>query len=130
MGQVSLSAVMLEVLRELDGVKDTLSVSRSLQMRMNALRDVLRQLYELRLIERVELQREIVDRGFLKTLEARLADITGPMAGVLIRDEIRKMGEEPGIFPKNRAGELIERLASKIFVEGKRDAFLKAMKGM
>lgn len=125
---MSLSAVMLEVLKELDGVKDTLSVSRSLQMRMNTLRDVLRSLYELKLIERVEARWEAVDRGFFKILEARLADITGPMASVLIRDEIGKMGEEPGMFPKNRTDELIQRLASKIFVEGKRDAFLKAMK--
>ncbi len=130
MGQVSLSSVMLEVLRELDGAKDTLSVSRSLKMRMNTLRDILRHLYELRLIELVEAKREIVDRGFLKTLEAQLADITGPMAGVLIRDEIRKMGEEPGLFPKNRTEALVDRLAAKIFVEGKRNAFLKSMKGM
>lgn len=130
MGQVSLSSVMLEVLRVLDGRRDALSVSRSLQTSMADLRDILRDLHRLELIEQVEGPREIVDRRFLRQLESNLADVMGPMAGVLIRDEIEKMGEEPGGFPKNRTAELIDRLASKIFFEGKRNAFLEAVKGL
>ena len=130
MGQVSLSSVMLEVLRMLDGKRDALSVSRSLQMSMAALRDVLGDLHRLELIERVEGPREFVDRRYLKQLEGHLADVMGPMAGVLIRDEIEKMGEDPGGFPKNRTAELIDRLASKIFFEAKRNAFLEVVRGL
>lgn len=127
MGKVSLSAVMLDVLRELDGTKDSVTVSRSLQISMNSLRDTLRRLHALRLIEQVEAKSAVVDRGFFETLEARLADIMGPMAAVLIRDEITKMGEESRAFPVNRCDELVGRLASKIFVERKRSDFLQAM---
>lgn len=130
MGQVSLSSVMLEVLRMLDGRRDALSLSRSLQMNMATLRDVLVDLHRLGLIERVEGPREIVDRGYLKQLEGHLAGVMGPMAGILIRDEIEKMGEDPGGFPKNRTDELIDRLASKIFFEAKKNAFLEVVRGL
>ncbi len=129
MGQVSLSSGMIEVLRELDGTKDTLAVSRFLGMSMNDLRDILTRLSRLELIERVEGRREIVDRGYLPSLRGRLADVMGPMAEVLIRDEITKMGEELDRFPRNRTTELIERLASKIFVESKKETFLRTVKG-
>ena len=130
MGQVSLSAAMLEVLRVLDGKRDAQTVSRSLQMSMSALREVLGELHRLGLIEQVEAPRAMLDRRFLKDLEGHLAHIMGPMAGVLIRDEIAQMGEKPGAFPKDRTGELIDRLASKISFEAKRNAFLQAVRGL
>jgi hypothetical protein len=121
---------MLEVLRMLDGTRDALSVSRSLQMSMSALREVLGELHRLGLIERVEAPREMLDRRALKDLEGHLAHIMGPMAGVLLRDEIAGMGEEAGAFPKDRTAELIDRLASKIHFEAKRNAFLEAVRGL
>lgn len=128
MGQVSLSATMLDVLRELDGKKPVLAVSRSLQIPMSTLREILSHLHRLHLIEVVQGSRESVDRGFFKHLESRLADIMGPIAGILIRDEIENMGEVATQFPKERAPELIDRLAAKIFVESKKQAFLASMK--
>ncbi len=129
MGRVSLSSGMIEVLRALDGTKDALAVSRLLGLSMTELRDILTRLSRLELIERVEGPREIVDRRYLQSLRGRLADVMGPMAEVLIRDEIAKMGEESDRFPRDRTTELIERLASKIFVESKKETFLRTVKG-
>ena len=128
MGQVSLSASMLDVLRELDGKKPVLAVSRSLQIPMNALREILSHLHRLNLIETVQRSREAVDPPFFQYLESRLADVMGPMAVILIREEIDHMGEEAAQFPKERTAELIDRLADKIFVESKRQAFLASMR--
>lgn len=128
MGQMSLSASMLNVLRELDGKKPVMAVSRSLQIPMSALREILSHLHSLNLIEPVQGTREAVDRAFFQHLENRLADVMGPMAGLLIRDEIENMGEEAARFPKSRTAELIDRLATKIFVESKKQAFLSSMK--
>jgi len=125
---VSLSASMLEVLRELDGKKPVLTVSRSLQIPMNALREILSHLHRLNLIEAVQRSREVVDRPFFQHLESRLADVMGPMAGILIREEIDHMGEEAAQFPKERTVELIDRLADKIFVESKKKAFLASVR--
>ena len=119
-----------DVLRELDGKKPVLAVSRSLQIPMNTLREVLNHLHRMNLIEVVQGSREVVDRGFFQQLESRLADVMGPMAGVLIRDEVENMGEEAARFPKERTGELIDRLAAKIFVESKKQAFLSSMKSV
>ena len=130
MGQVSLSASMLDVLRELDGKKPVLAVSRSLQIPMSTLREILSHLHRMNLIQVVQGLREVVDRGFFQQLESRLADVMGPMAGVLIRDEVETMGEEAARFPKERTGELIDRLAAKIFVESKKQAFLSSMKSV
>lgn len=130
MGQVSLSASMLDVLRELDGKKPVLAVSRSLQIPMSTLREILSHLHRMNLIQVVQGSREVVDRGFFQQLESRLADVMGPMAGVLIRDEVETMGEEAARFPKERTGELIDRLAAKIFVESKKQAFLSSMKSV
>ncbi len=130
MGQISLSAVMLEVLRELDGRRNVLAVSRSLQTPMETLREVLSHLDRLGLILRVEGPREAVDRRFFKELESLLADVMGPMAAVLLKEEIETMGEEPSGFPRDRTAELIDRLGSKIFHEGKKNAFLRAARGL
>lgn len=127
-GKISMNIQMLNVLTQLDGTKDISTVARSLNMSMVALREVLHKLYDLNLIEVAEKFVPILDEEFFRHLETQLADLMGPIANVLIKDTIKKMGESEADFPSTRASEFLDLLASKIYTEGKREVFIKTMR--
>jgi hypothetical protein len=51
----------------------------------------------------------------------------GPIADVVIEDEIREMGENYSKFPAHRAAELVDVLARQILREERKVAFQQAM---
>jgi len=58
---------------------------------------------------------------------AHLSLAVGPIAQVLIEDEVENMGYELSGFPGHRAADLIDNLAQEIRREEKKDVFLKML---
>ncbi len=127
LGEVSLDSEMLQVLMELDGRKNIAQVARSLNMNIKHLRIVLNKLYNLRLCEAAREAIPLLDRNFLRDLSAELSRAMGPIADVVIEDEINEMGEDPERFPAHRAAELVDMLARQIPREERKVAFQQAM---
>jgi hypothetical protein len=127
LGEVSLDSEMLQVLMELDGRKNISQVARSLNMNIKHLRVVLNKLYRLRLCEAAREAVPSLDRNFLHSLSAELSRAMGPIADVVIEDEINEMGEDPARFPAHRAAELVDMLARQIIREERKVAFQQAM---
>ncbi len=69
----------------------------------------------------------MVDKAFFEYLKSQLYQVMGPVAEVMIEDEIREMGETPGNISIDRAPDLIIFLSRYIPREEKRILFLKAM---
>ncbi|MCF8027459.1 MAG: hypothetical protein K9K81_03775 [Desulfobacteraceae bacterium] len=126
-GEVSLDSQMLQVLMELDGKKRLSEVSQSLQMSMKELRTVVQKLHQLKLCEVAEESMPVLDRDFMKFLSSQLSRAMGPIADVVIEDEIREMGETANRFPAHRAAELVDLLARQILREERKVAFQQAM---
>jgi len=127
LGEVSLDSEMLQVLMELDGTKNLAQVARSLNMNMKHLRGILNKLYSLQIIEVATDAMPTLGKDFFNTLSGELARAMGPIADVVIEDEISDMGEVKSRFPARRAAELVDLLARQIIREERKVAFQQSM---
>lgn len=127
LGEVSLDSEMLQVLMELDGTKNLAQVARSLNMNMKHLRGILNKLQSLQIIEVAKDAMPTLGRDFFNTLSSELARAMGPIADVVIEDEISDMGEVKSSFPAHRAAELVDLLARQIIREERKVAFQQSM---
>lgn len=57
---------------------------------------------------------EAAPSGFLDRMVHRLAEVSGPIASVVVRDQIAALGGSPQAFPKSRLPELIESVSQQI----------------
>jgi|SaaInl8_200m_RNA_FD_contig_31_577632_length_423_multi_4_in_0_out_0_1 hypothetical protein len=69
----------------------------------------------------------ILEKEFLDYLKTQLSQVMGPLAEVIIKDEIREMGEELSKIPHHRAADLVFFIAQKIPREEKKKIFLETM---
>jgi hypothetical protein len=127
LGEVSLDSEMLQVMMELDGTKNLGQVAQSLNMNLKQLRLILNRLYKLHLCETAKEATPKLDKSFFNYLSAELARAMGPIADVVIEDEISEMGENQLKFPSHRAAELVDLLARQILREERKVVFQQVM---
>jgi myosin heavy subunit len=70
-----------------------------------------------------ETAREIVSTDLFRRITAELTQIMGPMASIIIRDQVKALGESMDKFPKTRLPELLEILSKEISDENLRVDF-------
>ena len=117
------------VLSEIDGKKSVGDISEDLGLRDYDAARMFYALFEVGLIEvAAELKlrsKKTVDPGFLDFLEQRLTQIIGPVASVVLDEEIRAMGEERKQFPLDKASLLVDKISHDIDDDGQRLEFQK-----
>ena len=91
------------------------------------MRDVIARLMQNGLVEKADQEMIMLDKDFFDYLVAHLSLAVGPIAQVLIEDEVENMGYELSRFPGHRAAELIDNLAQEIRREEKKNVFLKML---
>lgn len=123
----SLDNQMLQVLVELDGKKNLASVSRSVNMNPDTLKEVLARLQNFQLIEKVETTVPVLNDEFLEFIQHQLALALGPIAEFLIEDELLEFGDHPKKVSFYRAAELVNLLARHIPRQEKKVAFQQVM---
>jgi general secretion pathway protein A len=69
----------------------------------------------------------LVPSGFLNALAAALTDAMGPMAKIVLRDQIRILGESSESFPHAKVELLLESVSGEILDEGMRGRFRHQM---
>jgi len=123
LGDFSLDPRMLTVFMELDGVTALGPIAQKIGLNMSTMRAVVSNLLQLGIIAEIEEKVNTLDNEFLKFLVDQLSMAVGPIAAVLIEDEINALGYFPSQFPCHRATELIERLGREIRREPKKNVF-------
>ena len=68
-----------------------------------------------------------VDGRFFSQVELELARAIGPLAQIIVDDELSAMGEQRSDFHRERAAELVERVSLSIRDESKRLNFQSAL---
>jgi len=126
-GKFPLDHKMLSVFMELDGKTPLAVVAQKAGMNMGSMRDTIAKLMQNGLVEKVDREIVMLDKDFFDYLVAHLSLAVGPIAQVLIEDEVETMGYELSQFPGHRAAELIDNLAQEIRREEKKNVFLKMM---
>jgi hypothetical protein len=124
---ISLDGRMLSIFIEFDGSRTVAEIADLLHVETGAIIRIVKRLSELGLIEPVTDIARTLAPGVLDHVTRQLALAVGPVAVVLVEDEIRDLGYRSDSFPVPRLGELIDRLSGTIRKEGKKQAFLSAM---
>ncbi len=127
LGEFSLDGHMLQVIMQLDGKKNLSSVANLLNIELATMKMVVAKLVELDLVELPRPTVSGISKEFIDYMISQLANAMGPIAEVVFEDEIEPFGGDPTKIPKNRAAELITRLANEIPREEKRLEFQQAM---
>lgn len=129
LGEVSVDSNMLNVRMECDGKKTVGQISQITGISMVDIRPVMVRLLDLRLIAEMPKTStsKAVELGFFEYLKHNLSQAIGPIAEVLIEDEIADMGYGLNNFPPQRVAELIDIISKEIQREGKRSDFKKNM---
>jgi hypothetical protein len=120
---IALDGRLLQVFLELDGDRSLGQVARSQGLNMADMRDMIERLIRLDLVEIVPRHVSVLDREFIEFLTGQLAIAIGPIAGVLIDDEVAAMGHRLSQFPTARAAELVNVLSDQIQREEKKTSF-------
>lgn len=68
-----------------------------------------------------------VDGTFFAQMEHELTRVMGPVAMLIIDEEVAAMGADRDSFPRDRAADLVAKVSSEIMDEGKRAHFQRAM---
>ena len=126
-GEFALDHQMLSVFMELDGKAPLGTVARKIGLNMSSMREIIAKLIQNGLVEKEDQKITMLDKDFFDHLVAQLSLAVGPIAQVLIEDEVENLGYELSRFPGHRVTELIERLAQEIRREEKKNVFLKVM---
>ena len=126
-GEFPLDHQMLSVFMELDGKAPLGVVARKTGLNMSSMREIIARLMQNGLVQKEDQQIVMLDKDFFDYLVAHLSLAVGPIAQVLIEDEVENLGYELSQFPGHRVDELIEKLAQEIRREEKKKVFLKMM---
>jgi site-specific recombinase XerC len=126
-GEYPLDHQMLAVFIELDGKAPLGVVARKAGLNMGTMREIIAKLMQNGLVEKVDKETVTLDLDFFDYLVAQLSLAIGPIAQVLIEDEIHKLGHEISQFPGHRVADLIRNLAREIRRKEKKEVFLKMM---
>ena len=127
LGDFSLNRQTLNVYMDLNGQATLGEVAEKWAINLGTMRELISNLLNLDLIERVQKDIVVLDGDFFRYLVSQLALATGPIASFLVEDEVHDLGYEVDQFPGYRVAELIDRLTAQIRREDKKTIFTKNM---
>ncbi len=127
LGNFSLNRQTLNIYMGLNGEATLGELAAKLGLNLSTMRELVANLLNLDLIENVPKDIVALDRDFFRYLINQLSLATGPIAGILIEDEVHNLGYALDQFPGHRALKLIDGLAADIRREDKKAIFLKNM---
>ena len=126
-GEFPLDHQMLAVFMELDGKAPLSRIARKTGLNMSTMREIIAKLMQNGLVEKVDKEIVTLDKDFFDFLVSHLSLAVGPIARVLIEDEVQNLGHEISRFPGNRVAELVDNLAQEIRRKEKKAVFLKML---
>jgi hypothetical protein len=126
-GDFSLDRQALNVYMLLNGEDNLQKLADTTGNNLGTMRVVISNLLKLGLIEEVRNDVVFLDGDFFRFLLNELSIATGPIASVLIEDEVHDLGYEVDRFPGNRALELVDKLAAEIMRKDRKTVFISNM---
>jgi hypothetical protein len=117
-GPITVPNVGWRVLSKLDGVRTVQEIAEILRIPFAYAAKVIYSLYKTNLVEAATASAksvvDLVSPALLKRLTIILTEVMGPMAPLVLRDQIEALGELPESFPESKLDELIMLIGSEI----------------
>ena len=124
---VSLDGRLLSLFLALDGEKSLGTLAQTIGLSLADVRITVTRLMELQLIEPLEKEFTYLEPEFLGYLTLQYAKAIGPLAKILIEEELLTAGHHPNRIPKTQAVILVETLARDIQRKEKKERFRRDM---
>jgi len=127
LGNFSLDGHMLSVLMALNGKKTLGEIAQQANLNMATIREAVGKLLDLKLIEIIKSDVQVLDHDFISFLVSEMSIAIGPLGEVIVEDGFEDLGYNKTNFPTHRAAELINLLAQEIQRDEKRTEFKQSM---
>lgn len=119
----SLDPLLRQIFLECDGHRTIAEVAVKIGREPTHLENAVTRLIEMNLIRAVGTGARWTDRHFFRALSLALSRAVGPIAPVLIDEEIDALGHPRDRFPAELAADLVDALAREVQPGDKRTAF-------
>lgn len=120
---ISIDSRLLGIFLQLDGKRNVTMVAQKTGLNLGAMREAISDLLKMGIIEQVGKNESYVDTEFLNYLNNQLSMAVGPIADVLIEEEIADMGYQLSKFPISQVPELVDLLVREIRRDEKKKVF-------
>jgi hypothetical protein len=130
-GEINLKPEAWRILSQVNGVRTLGEIAQTVGMDITAATNIAEVLLNAHILEvapgsAAPLSPK-VDATFFDEVTRELARAIGPLAGIIIEDEIAALGEKRESFPRDRFAELIERVSEQVHDPNKRVRFQRVM---
>ncbi len=130
-GGINLKPVDWRILTQVNGTRSVSDIAQSVGMDVGAVTHITEVLYDAGVLEVaagvIAAKPITVDQAFMDRMVRELARAMGPLADLVVDDEIEKLGEKRGQFPRDRIPDLVECVSVEIRDDSKRLAFQQVM---
>jgi DNA-binding MarR family transcriptional regulator len=130
-GEVNLKPESWRILAQVNGERTIAEIAKALGMDEPAAAQIALSLYQAGVLEVAQgaatPARARVDGAFFDEVTHQLATAVGPLAEIVIDEEIENLGESRKQFPRERIPDLVERVSQAIPDEAKRIKFQQVM---
>ena len=130
-GEINLKPEAWRILTQVNGVRTVADVAQSIGMDTVTVTQIVDMLYKSGILEvaagSAPIPAETVDVAFFKQVTTELARAMGPLAQIIIEDEVTNLNENMDDFPRDRIPDLVERVSAAIPDVKKRLAFQQIM---
>jgi len=127
----NINADQWNVLALCNGTKTILEISESLTWDEFKTSKVIFQLVQLGLLERAEdrkpIKKKTVSENFFPMVETELKKVIGPLAPLILNDQLSDLGETKESLGQDQALSFIEKLSEDISNDSKKKEFLRIM---
>ncbi len=130
-GAVSIPQEEWRILSKIDGFRDVQGIAEILRLTYFETAKVISNFQRAGLVEVVptsaKAPSEAVSPRFFDRMIRALTEAMGPMASVVVRDQIAALGESKESFPKTRLAELVESVSQEILDQALKMRFQQLM---
>ncbi len=130
-GEINLKPEAWRVLTRVDGVRSVAEIAQSIGMSLDVVVQMVEMLYQAGVLEvapgSATPPRPTVNGALFDHVGRELTRAIGPMADIILDEEIGALGETRERFPRERLPELVERVSAAIRDESKRVKFQQIM---
>ncbi|MBI5033129.1 MAG: hypothetical protein HZB51_21630 [Chloroflexi bacterium] len=129
--EVNLKPEAWRILTQINGARTVADIAKNIGMDENTAINVADSLFKAHILEvapgSVMPGSETVDAPFFDSVTKELARAMGPLASIIVEDEISALGESMDNFPRDRLADLIEAVSESIKDNTKRVNFQRVM---